>query len=413
MAPDRFDLAVVGAGIVGLAAAMEVARSYPRLRLLVLEKEARIAAHQTGHNSGVIHSGIYYKPGSLKAECCVSGRAALIDFCEENGVPYELCGKVIVATQAEELPRLEELFRRGQANGVEGLEMIGPQRLKEIEPHANGLRALYSPATGIIDFTQVAEAYAGKIRSLGGEVLTSHEVKDVAQRDGLLIITTSGGEFRSSHLINCAGLFSDRLARIAARSIGATSGGGGEIRIVPFRGEYYKIVPEKRFLVRNLIYPVPDPKFPFVGVHFTRMIHGEVEAGPNAVLAFAREGYRKSDFNPRDLWESLSYKGFRSLAKRHWKMGLEEIHRSLSKRAFVKALQRLLPEIREEDLIPGGAGVRAQAVAPTGALVDDFVITRTGNAIHVLNAPSPGATASLAIGKKIVEMAAQGFSLRG
>ena len=281
--------------------------------------------------------------------------------------------------------------------------MIGPERLKEIEPHAAAIKALYVPTTGIIDFTKVAQAYAVRIQNRGGEILTSQDVKNVLSADGKLIIETSSRAFHSKHLINCAGLYSDHLARMM---------GCDDLRIIPFRGEYYSIIPERQFLVRGLIYPVPDPRFPFLGVHFTRTIHGDVEAGPNAVLAFAREGYQKKDVNFSDLWRTLSYKGFWSLAGNHWRMGLEEWHRSLSKRAFVKALQRLVPDVRPDDLIPGGAGVRAQAVSPSGVLLDDFVITQSGNAIHVLNAPSPGATSSLAIGKKIVEMAASAFALK-
>lgn len=397
-----FDLTVIGGGIVGLATAMEIVEKYPWMKLLVLEKEKEIALHQTGHNSGVIHSGIYYRPGSIKAQTCVAGRKALLEFCDRNGIPYDLCGKVVVATGEGELPRLEELLRRGTANGVEGLEMIGPERLKEIEPHATAIKALYAPTTGIIDFTKVAQAYARRIRSQGGEILTSHEVKKIAPREGGLALETPHGEFHSRHLINCAGLYSDHVAGMMGRS---------DLRIIPFRGEYYKIAPERQFLVKGLIYPVPDPRFPFLGVHFTRTIHGDVEAGPNAVLALAREGYRKKDIDLRDLWSTFSYKGFWSLAGNHWRMGLEEMYRSISKRAFVKALQRLMPDIRGDDLIAGGAGVRAQAVAPTGALLDDFEITQAGDAIHVLNAPSPGATSSLAIGKKIVEIAAGAFSL--
>jgi L-2-hydroxyglutarate oxidase len=410
MAANTYDVIVVGAGIVGLAAAMKMAERFPRLRLLVLEKESAIARHQTGHNSGVIHGGIYYKPGSLKAETCVSGRLALLDFCDRNGIAYDLCGKVIVATDEEEIPRLEELFRRGEANNVPGLEMIGPERLREIEPHARGIRAVYSPATGIIDFTQVAGAYASRVRDLGGEVRTLREVKNIFHRGGELIVQTSQEEIHTRSLLNCGGLYSDRIARMTSAR-GASASDDIDVKIVPFRGEYYKVAPERGSLIRGLIYPVPDPRFPFLGVHFTRSIHGYVEAGPNAVLAFAREGYRWTDFNAGDLWETLSFSGFRSVAKKYWKMGLEENYRSLSKRAFTRALQRLVPAITMDDLKPGGSGVRAQAVASDGALLDDFVIKQTGNAIHVLNAPSPGATASLAIGERIVATAAQAFSL--
>ena len=404
----RLDLTVIGGGIIGLATAMQAAEKYPRLKVLVLEKEKELAAHQTGHNSGVLHAGIYYRPGSLKAQTCVSGKKDLLDFCDKSGIRYELCGKVVVATERDEIPRLEELLKRGVANGIPGLEMIGPERLKEIEPYANGLQALYSPATGIIDFTQVAHAYAAKIQSVGGEIRTSHEVRAIVERGDELIVETSAGEVRSRYLINCAGLCVDRVARMTD-SVGST--GGPELRIVPFRGEYYKMVPERRFLVQRLIYPVPDPNFPFLGVHFARNIRGEVKAGPNAVLALAREGYRKKDVNLRDFWDILSYKGFWWIACRHYAKGLNEVYRSISKRAFVRALQRLVPEVKEEDFVAAGSGIRAQAVSSDGTLMDDFVIRQTGNAIHVLNAPSPGATASLAIGRRIVEMAAKSFSL--
>jgi L-2-hydroxyglutarate oxidase LhgO len=405
--PQNYDVIVIGAGIVGLATAMKLGERFPTLRLLILEKEDGIARHQTGHNSGVIHGGIYYKPGSLKAANCVAGRRALLEFCDRNGIAYELCGKVIVATDAEEIPRLEELFRRGTANQVPGLQMIGPERLREIEPHARGVRAIHSPATGIIDFTQVAEVYARTVRERGGDILTSRVVKKISRSGGELIVGTGWEEFRGRFLVNCGGLYSDRVARMVDAESTAT-----KVQIVPFRGEYYKIAPPKGSLIKGLIYPVPDPSFPFLGVHFTRSIHGYVEAGPNAVLALAREGYRKSDINLRDLWETLSFSGFRSVARRYWRMGLEEQVRSFSKRAFTRALQRLLPAITEDDLQPGGAGVRAQAVGADGALLDDFVIRQSPNAIHVLNAPSPGATASLAIGENIAATAAAAFGLK-
>jgi len=400
---DKFDLTIIGGGIVGLASALEVVQRYPQLKLLVLEKEDRLAAHQTGHNSGVIHSGIYYKPGSLKAQTCVSGARDLVAFCEEHGIPYERCGKVVVATAAEELPRLEELFRRGTANGVVGLEMIGPERLREIEPHATGIKALYVPTTGIIDFPRVAHTYARLVREKGGEIKTGHRVQRIVQADGGLVLETSQGAVQSKFLINCGGLFSDRLARMA--------GANPDLQIVPFRGEYYTIAPQRRGLVKNLIYPVPDPALPFLGVHFTRTIDGMVEAGPNAVLAFAREGYRTTDCDLLDLRETLTFPGFWAMSRKYWQTGIGEMYRSLSKRAFLKALQRLLPDLTLADLQPGGSGVRAQAIATSGALVDDFIIAITGNALHVLNAPSPGATASLAIGRLIVEKAAQAFAL--
>ncbi len=400
---DKFDLTIIGGGIVGLASALEVGRRYPHLKLLVLEKEERLAAHQTGHNSGVIHSGIYYKPGSLKAQTCVSGARDLVAFCEQHGIPYDRCGKIVVATAVEELPRLEELFRRGTANGVVGLEMIGPERLREIEPHATGIKALYVPTTGIIDFPRVAHTYARLVQEQGGEIKTSHRVQRIVQADGGLVLETSQGAVQSKFLINCGGLFSDRLARMA--------GANPDLQIIPFRGEYYTLSPQRRSLVKNLIYPVPDPALPFLGVHFTRTIDGLVEAGPNAVLAFAREGYRPTDFDLLDVRETLTFPGFWAMSRKYWQTGIGEMYRSLSKRAFLKALQRLLPELTIADLQPGGSGVRAQAIATSGALVDDFIIAVTGNALHVLNAPSPGATASLAVGRLIVEKAAQAFAL--
>jgi L-2-hydroxyglutarate oxidase len=406
---SQVDLTIIGGGILGLATALKVTAAHPRLRLLLLEKEAELARHQTGNNSGVIHSGLYYRPGSLKARACVTGRKELMKFCDDNSVPYEICGKVVVATGEEELPRLEELRSRGEANGLRGLEIIGPERLKELEPHATGIRGLHVPETGIIDYKKVAAAYAGKIRENGGDLRLSQRVVGLLDRPDEIVLQTSGGDYRSKYLINCGGLQSDLIAKMTG---GANRDGEPEHRIIPFRGEYYKIAPERQFLVKNLIYPVPDPTFPFLGVHFTRMAKGGVEAGPNAVLAYAREGYRHTNVNVKDLWQTVSFKGFWAMTGKYWQTGFGELYRSLSKGAFVRALQKLLPEIRESDLVPGGAGVRAQAVSATGALVDDFVIRQNRNAIHVLNAPSPGATASLAIGQNIAEMAAKHFALK-
>ena len=405
---SQYDLTIVGGGILGLATALKLIRAHPSLRLLILEKEAEIARHQTGNNSGVIHSGLYYRPGSLKARSCVAGRKELMAFCDENAVPYEICGKVVVATSEEELPRLEELHRRGIANGLKDLQIIGPERLKELEPHATGIKGLHVPETGIIDYKKVAAAYAEKIRDAGGDIRLSQRVVGILDRPEEIVLQTSGGDYRTKHLINCCGLQSD----IVAQMMGGANNSEEEHRIIPFRGEYYKIAPERQFLVRNLIYPVPDPTFPFLGVHFTRMARGGVEAGPNAVFAYAREGYRHTDINLSDLWRTISFKGFWAITGKYWQTGFGELYRSLSKSAFVRALQKLLPEIRENDLVPGGAGVRAQAVSASGALVDDFVIKQSRKSIHVLNAPSPGATASLAIGQQICEMAEKNFELR-
>jgi len=404
-----YDLTIIGGGIVGLATALKLSAEHPRARLLVLEKEGELARHQTGNNSGVIHSGLYYRPGSLKARTCVAGRKALLAFCDEHSLPYEICGKLVVATSEQELPRLEELYRRGMANGLQGLTMIGPERIKELEPHAAGVKGLHVPETGIIDYKKVAEAYADEIRAAGGDIRLRQKVVGILERPDELVLQTSGGDYRTKYLINCAGLQSDLIATMM-RAGGER--GAEEHRIVPFRGEYYKIAPARQFLVRNLIYPVPDPAFPFLGVHFTRMAKGGVEAGPNAVLALAREGYRLTHVNPNDLWRTVSFKGFWAMAGKYWRTGMGELYRSLSKSAFVRALQKLLPEIRADDLVPGGAGVRAQAVSASGTLVDDFVIKQSKRAIHVLNAPSPGATASLAIGQNIAGTAAESFELR-
>ncbi len=397
--PDkRFDLVIIGGGIVGLATAMESVRRFPGLRVAVLEKESRLAAHQTGHNSGVIHSGIYYRPGSLKARLCVEGAAAMVAFCREHGVPHEVCGKVVVATGEEGLPALEELRRRAAANGVP-VEAIGRERLRELEPHAAGIRALHVPGTGITDYSAVAAKYAEAISAAGGSIVLEAEVLGI-RRDGAdRIIESRRGTYRAAAVINCAGLYSDRVARLA--------GADPEVRIIPFRGEYYQIAPLRRELVRALIYPVPDPALPFLGVHFTRRVDGTVEAGPNAVLALRREGYRKTDFSPAELSETLRFPGFWRMARRMWRSGAGEYYRSLSKPAFVRALQKLVPEIRGADLEPGGSGVRAQAVDRSGKLVDDFRFVCSGRMVHVLNVPSPAATASLVIAREIVNMAEQ------
>jgi len=394
---------VVGGGIVGLATARELLLRHPSLSLTILEKEQELSAHQTGHNSGVIHSGIYYAPGSLKARLCVEGRHLLTRFCDEHGIPYQLCGKVIVATKESELPGLRKLYERGLANGVEGVEMIGPERLQELEPHCNGIKAIYSPATGIVDYTRVAQAYADEVRTQGGEIRTGFEVTGIERRSGAVEVETTNGAVRTRYLVSCGGLYSDRLARL--------TGAPRLPQIVPFRGDYYVLRPERSHLVRNLIYPVPDASFPFLGVHFTRHIHGERSLGPNAVLAFAREGYRRLDLNLRDDLDTFTYRGFWALAFKYWQTGFGEMWRDFNKHAFVKALQVYVPEIQPDDCLPGQAGVRAQALTADGKLVDDFVFATGDGVVHVRNAPSPAATASLAIGQMIASKAEEVFGL--
>ncbi|MGQ9632238.1 MAG: L-2-hydroxyglutarate oxidase [bacterium] len=398
----RYDVVIIGGGIVGMATAMALA-SQLRLSLVVLEAEGRLAAHQTGNNSGVIHSGLYYKPGSLKARNCVEGREAIYRFCQEHGIPHERCGKIVIATHKGELSTLEELERRGRANGLRGLRKLGPGEIREYEPFASGIAGLFVPETGIVDFARVTQAFADIVCESGGEIRTGARVFGFRRRTDELLLETTRGEVHCRYLINCGGLQSDRIARMCGVNPG--------LRIIPFRGEYYELIPERRFLVRNLIYPVPDPRFPFLGVHFTRTIEGEVEAGPNAVLAFRREGYRRWSFSVADALEIASYDGFWRMARSYWKMGAGEFYRSFSKRAFVKALQRLIPEIGPGDVRRAGSGVRAQAVEPTGFLVDDFRIVEAERMIHVLNAPSPAATASISIGRTIAEMAAKSFAL--
>ena len=390
----RVDLVVAGGGIVGLATAYRFLERFPDRRVVVLEKEPDVAEHQTGNNSGVLHSGIYYKPGSLKAQNCRAGKLAMETFCQEHGIAFERCGKVIVAVDESEFPALERIFERGQAGGVQ-CEMIGGERLGELEPHAAGLRAIHVPEAGIVDYREVCRKLAELIGQQGAEIRFGHRVCGIRQSDQEVVVETTGGDVSGDLLVNCTGLHCDRVTRMG--------GVRPEAKIVPFRGEYYELTREAAHLCRNLIYPTPDPKFPFLGVHFTRMIHGGVECGPNAVLAFAREGYRKRDINLRDLCESLTYVGFLRMAARHWRTGMGEMWRSFSKQAFVKALSRLLPAIRAEHLVAAPAGVRAQALAPDGTLVDDFLVQSNARIVNVGNAPSPAATASLNIGSLVVD----------
>jgi len=397
------DLAIIGGGIVGLATALALTEANPRLRLIMLEKEVKIASHQTGHNSGVIHSGIYYKPGSLKARTCVEGARRMKQFCDTHGIKWEACGKVIVATDERELPRLQNIYERGQANGLSGLKMLTAEEVREYEPNCRAVRAIHVPETGIVDYVQVAGKMADLIQQRGGRILTGARVTAVRRQGSGLTLDTAQGAVDARYLVNCGGLHSDRAAAL----MGVTP----EVRIIPFRGEYYMLRPERRSLVRGLIYPVPDPEFPFLGVHFTRTIHGDVEAGPNAVLAFAREGYSLGTVRPGEFLGTLGYSGFWHMARKYWRVGAYEMYRSASKAAFVRSLQKLVPEIARGDLERGGAGVRAQAVAPDGSLVDDFKISVTPGAVHVVNAPSPAATASLAIGRHVAAVAAETFGL--
>jgi L-2-hydroxyglutarate oxidase len=396
------DIVVIGGGIVGLAAARAIILR-TRASVLVVEAESRLASHQTGHNSGVIHSGLYYRPGSLKAQNCTAGREAMYRFCEENEIPHERCGKVVVATADEQLPALEELERRGRANGLDDIERLDARQLREIEPHVRGVAGLRVPQTGIVDFPEVAEAMGRQLREREGEIRTDWRVTGVDRRGEGFVVRTTGGEAECRYLLNCAGLHSDRVARMC--------GVRPDLQIIPFRGEYYKLVPEMEHLVRHLIYPVPDPRFPFLGVHFTRMVHGGIEAGPNAVLAFSRNGYSWSNFSPRDLAETLGYGGFWRMARVYWKTGTGEVHRSLSTAAFVHALNALIPELTTNDVVRHNAGVRAQAVARDGKLLDDFHIIAGQRMLHVLNAPSPAATASLSIGDKLADRALADFGL--
>jgi L-2-hydroxyglutarate oxidase len=389
-----YDVIIAGAGLVGLAAGLKILEHSPGARLLILEKESGIAKHQSGHNSGVIHSGIYYKPGSLKAKNCVDGYNQLVSFCSKENIPFEICGKVIVAVDSSELKRLDDIYERGIANGLAKIKIISKSELKEIEPYADGVKAIHVPYTGMVDYKLVAKKYLENIQKSGGELKLNEKIINVSVSQNLTSgVSTQNRSFTTKVFINCCGVFSDEIAKLNEKHL--------DTRIIPFRGEYYKLKPEKRYMVKNIIYPVPDPAFPFLGVHFTRMMNGEIEAGPNAVLAFKKEGYSRASFSFGDSAKTFTWSGFYKIAAKYYKTGIGEFYRSLNKSAFVKALQKLMPEITEDDLIPGGAGVRAQAIDKEGMLVDDFLITENGCVINVLNAPSPAATSSLSIGETI------------
>lgn len=398
----NYDFIFIGGGIVGTASVLKLLQK-KNLRISLIEAEDSLAKHQTGNNSGVIHSGLYYKPGSLKALNCTRGREMLYEFCESNSIPYERCGKLVVATDESELPALRILEERGIANGLTGIKRLTKEQIKEYEPYANGIEALFVPQTGIVDYIAVTNKYAKLIIKNGGEIKLNAKAKKITVNCNEIVVITEQDEFKAKYLVNCAGLYSDKVARM--------SGINPDVKIIPFRGEYYELKKEKQHLVKNLIYPVPDPQFPFLGVHFTRMIHGGVEAGPNAVLAFKRTGYKKSDIDFSNILEMITYSGFWKMAKKHYKMGFEEFRRSFSKKLFVKSLQKLIPDLTENDIVPGGAGVRAQALDRDGKLLDDFRIIQTDKMIHVLNAPSPAATASLSIGDTISDMIIKNFKL--
>jgi L-2-hydroxyglutarate oxidase len=395
-----YDVVIIGGGIIGTATAMAL-QELGIHSILVLEAENKLAAHQTGNNSGVIHSGVYYKSGSLKAKNCVEGRELMYNFCEQHNIKHEKCGKLIVAVRKEEINTLQYLEERGRANGLAGIKRLNTEELKEYEPHVCGLEGLFVAETGIVDFNDVTETYAKIILQNGGEIKTNNKFLALLKDEEILVISTNAGEYKSKFLINCAGLYSDRVAKICGVNPG--------LQIIPFRGEYYKLKKEKEYLIKNLIYPVPDPRFPFLGVHFTRMIKGGVEAGPNAVLAFKREGYTRKDFSAVDILEMVAYSGFWKMASKYYKTGFSEFYRSLNKDAFLRALKKLVPEVEYVDLIRGGAGVRAQAVDLNGNLIDDFRIVEARNMIHVLNAPSPAATASISIGRTIAKLVKKNF----
>jgi len=397
-----YDITIIGGGIVGLATALQLKTSNPFLNILLLEKEDELAKHQTGNNSGVIHSGLYYKPGSLKATNCIHGYQLLIDFCRQHEIAFDLCGKIVVASDEKELPLLETLFTRGQQNGLQNLKKLTKEELLDYEPHVAGIAGIFVPQTGVVDYKIVAQKYGQLIQEKGGHINLGERVLDIQSSEDKVVVITQKSSYTTKLVINCAGLYSDKVARMTVPEL--------NVKIIPFRGEYYKLKKEKEYLVKNLIYPVPDPNFPFLGVHFTRMAKGGVEAGPNAVLAFKREGYKKSDISFSELAETLAWPGFQKVAGKYWRTGFGEMYRSFSKSAFTKALQKLIPEIQENDLVEGGAGVRAQACDREGGLVDDFLILEDKHVINVCNAPSPAATSSLAIGETVSGLALKRFN---
>jgi L-2-hydroxyglutarate oxidase len=400
MTKESFDIIIIGGGIIGTATALEL-KNNANLNILLIEAEKELASHQTGNNSGVIHSGLYYKPGSLKAKNCTEGRELLYKFCDKNNIEYVRCGKIVVANTDSEINAMEALFNRGVANGLKGIKKLSSEEIKEFEPHAKGISGLFVPQTGIVDYTKVTNAYARLFLENDGIIETNCKFLSLKILNNELVLVTTKGEFKTKFIVNCGGLYSDKIAKLCGVNPG--------LQIVPFRGEYYKMKKDKEYLVKNLIYPVPDPRFPFLGVHFTRMINGGVEAGPNAVLAFKREGYFKKDFSINDVSRMFLYSGFWKMASKYYRMGFGEFYRSFNKKAFVKALQKLVPAIQIDDIEPGGAGVRAQALEPNGKLVDDFRIVEANKMVHVLNAPSPAATASLAIGRTIAKIVLKKF----